>query len=107
MTGDSLYLYDLAVLVLNELADTGTKELCADESGDTADHVDSAGTCKIVEAHLSQPAAAPDPVSLNGIDKSGDNARIDAVRKELCSFCHSSRNDGSCCCAEHKVEYEA
>ena len=69
MTGERTYLH-AAVLLLLELADTSSEDLRADKSGDTADHMDSAGARKIVEAEVAQPAAAPDPVRLDRVDDS-------------------------------------
>ena len=74
VTGESADLCDLAFLVSLELTDTCSEDFRADESGDTADHMDSAGACEIVEAELVEPAAAPNPVSLDGIDERGDNS---------------------------------
>ena len=59
-----------------------------------------------MEAQLCEPAAAPYPVRLDGVYQSADNARVYAVGKELCAFCHSARNDGRGSRAEHEVEYE-
>ena len=104
MTGNGVDLNHLALCIFNILSDTGPKHCSADQCGDTADHMNGAGACVIVEAKLRKPAAAPDPVSLYRVDEKGDNCRIDAVGGELCAFGHSTRND---CCgggAEHKVE---
>ena len=56
----------LAVFI--KLADTGSDHLGTDECAQTADHVNAGGTSEINEAHLSQPAAAPDPVSLDRVN---------------------------------------
>ena len=56
----------LAVFI--KLADTGTDHLGTDECAQTADHVNAGGTSEINEAHLSQPAAAPDPVSFDRVN---------------------------------------
>ena len=57
----------LAVLAV--LADAGPKDLGADQRADAADHVHGSGTGEVVEAQLSQPAAAPDPVAGDGVDE--------------------------------------
>ena len=98
---------DLAVFVLFEFADTCAEDLCADQSRDTADHVNRTGAGKIVEAELTEPAAAPDPVRLNGIDDGGDNAGIDAVGQEFCALRHRAGHDRGGRGAENEVEHEA
>ena len=50
-------------------ADAGTQQVCADAGAYAAYHVYGGRTGKIVEPHLGQPAAAPDPVSGNGVDE--------------------------------------
>ena len=94
------------VLLLAELADTGAKDLGAHQSGDAAHHVNGAGAGKIVEAQLSQPAAAPDPVRLDGIDQGRDDAGVDAVTQEFGTLCHSAGDDGRRSGAEDQIEYE-
>ena len=98
---------DYSVFVYLEFTDTGAEDLCADKSGDTADHVDRAGAGEIVEAHLTEPAAAPDPVRFDRIDNSGDNTRVYTIGEEFGSLSHCARNDGRCGSAEHEVEYKA
>ena len=58
---------------------------------------DFAGSCaihmvggKVVEAQTGQPAAAPDPVGLNGVDQGRDHCGIDAVGKELGPLRHGA-----------------
>ena len=58
MARESIDLYDLAACILFELADARAEQLCADERGKTAYHVDGAGACKIMEAELRKPAIA-------------------------------------------------
>ena len=64
------------------------------------------GTCEIMEAHFGQPAAAPNPVTADGIYQSADQNAINAVNQEVGTFCHSTGNDGSCGSAEHGLENE-
>ena len=92
--------------VLSELADTRTDHLCTNEGAQTADHVDTCGTSEVNEAHLSQPAAAPDPVSLDRVNDRADNAGVDAVAEEFRSFCHRAGNDSCGSRAENEVEHE-
>ena len=107
MTRESADLDDLAVFISLEFADTRAEDLRADKSGDTADHVDRAGACEIVEADLAEPATAPDPVRFDRVDDRGDHARVYAVGQKLCTLRHSARNDRSGCSAEYEVEYKA
>ena len=106
MTGDCVDLCDLAVLVGFKFADSGSKDLGADQGGQTAYHVDSSGAGEIVEAQLSQPAAAPDPVCFHRVDQSGDHAGVYTVGQELGTLCHCAGNDGCGGCAEYQVEYK-
>ena len=106
VAGNGVDLCYLAALVLNILADTGSEEGSAHKCSDTADHVNGAGACIIVEAELRKPAAAPDPMGLDGIDEKGNNRGINAVGRKLGAFGHGARNDGCGGGAEHKVEYE-
>lgn len=94
----------LRLAVLAVLADTRTKECSANQSSYAADHVYSSGAGKVMEAELSQPAAAPNPVAGNWINDRTDDHGIDAVRAELGSLCHSTGNDGRCGCTEHSLE---
>ena len=106
MTREGIYLNNLTVLVPLELTDTGTNHFCTYKGCDAADHVDRAGTCEIMEAQLSQPAAAPDPVCFDGVDQSGNDGGIYTVAEELGPLCHGTGYDGCRGCTEHKVEYE-
>ena len=60
-----------------------------------------------MEAEACQPAAAPDPVGLNGVNQRGDHTGIDAVGQELGTLRHGTGNDGRSGGAEYQVEYEA
>ena len=55
---------------------------------------------------VGEPAAAPHPVRLDGIDDGTDDEGVDAVGEELGAFCHRARDDGRRCRAEHEVEEE-
>ena len=70
---------DLAVFIRCEFSDTWSQKLRTDEGGDSAYHVDGTGAGKIMKAYLGEPAAAPDPVCLNGINQGGNHRRIDTV----------------------------
>ena len=57
-----------------------------------------------MEAQLSQPAAAPDPVTGDRINNCRNNHGIDAVRGELGSLCHCTGNDGCSGCTEYGLK---
>ena len=106
MAGEGIYLRDLTALVAAKLAHPGPKNLGANQGADAAHHMDGAGAGKIVEAHLGQPAAAPNPVRLNGVDQCRDHSRIDTVGQEFRSFRHGTGYDGSCSGTEHQVKHK-
>ena len=106
MAREGIYLRDLTALVAAKFAHPGPKNLGANQGADAAHHMDGAGAGKIVEAHLGQPAAAPNPVRLNGVDQCRDHSRIDAVGQEFRSFRHSTGYDGSCSGTEHQVKHK-
>ena len=83
MAGDSPCLAVLAVF-----ADAGTEHPGTQAGGNTAHKVDRRGTGEIMEAQLSQPAAAPDPVAGNGIDDQADGGGVAAVGAELGALSH-------------------
>ena len=62
--------------VLAVFADARAYHFGADEGGDAAYHVYGGGACKVVEAKLAEPAAAPDPMPGNGIDDSADGKAV-------------------------------
>ena len=51
-----------------------------DQCAEAAYHMDGTGTCEIMEAHLREPAAAPDPVCFNRINNGRNDAGINTVR---------------------------
>ena len=106
MTLDRAYLDDLAVLVALEFTDTRTLHCCTDQGCDTADHVNCAGTCEIMETKSREPASAPDPVCFDRVDHCGDHTGIDTVGEEFCTLCHGTGNDGCGGGAEYHVEHE-
>ena len=59
-----------------------------------------------MESPLRQPAAAPDPVGLDGVDKQGDHSGINAVGGKLGALGHGAGDDGGGGGAEHQVEDE-
>ena len=79
MSRKSIYFYDLAVFIFFKLTDTRANHLGTNQSCNTTYHMDCCGTCKIVEAHLCQPAAAPDPVCLDRVDQCGNDAGVYTV----------------------------
>ena len=79
MSGECIYFYNLTTLILIKLTDTGSQQFCTDQCGNTTYHVDRTGSCEIMEAKLCQPAAAPDPVSFDGIDQCGDHTGVNTI----------------------------
>ena len=93
------------VAVLSVLADPGSQQNRTDQAGDAAHHMDHAGTGKIDEAQLGQPALpVPDPARLNGIDHGGDHSGVNAVAGEFGALRHGAGYDGCGSGAEHKLE---
>ena len=99
MAGDGVYG---AILIV--LADSGSQEPCPYEGTHAAYQMDAGGTGEIMESQFGKPAAAPDPVTGNGIDQKGNEYGIYAVGGELRPFCHGSGNDGGRSSAEHSLE---
>ena len=93
-----------SLAVLGVLTDTGTEDSCADKSCDAADHMHRRGACKIVEAKLCEPAAAPDPVARDRVDNCGNDHRINAVCRELGALCHRTGNDSRSSCTEYGLK---
>ena len=94
--------FRLAFLVV--LTDTGAEHGRADAGADAADHMYCRGTGKIMESQLTQPAAAPDPVPGDGVDKQGNTGRVNAVSAEFGALCHGAGNDGGRGRAEYGLE---
>ena len=92
----------LTTLVI--LADTGTEHPGTNTGTHAANHMDCSGTGKIMEAQLTQPAAAPDPVAGNGINEQRNRSGVDTVGAELGTFCHRAGNNGGRGGAEHSLE---
>ena len=57
-----------------------------------------------MEAQLTEPAAAPDPVAGDGVDQQGNGGGVDAVCAELGALCHGTGDDGGGGGAEHGLE---
>ncbi len=93
----------LAVLVV--LADTGAQHPGAQHGGDAAHEMHGGGTGEIMEAQLGQPAAAPDPVTGDGVNDQADGCRIQAVSAELGALGHGAGHDGGGGGAEHRLEH--
>ena len=107
MAREGVHFGNFAGGILCKLADTGSEQFGADQGGDAANHVDGAGAGEIVEAELSEPAAAPDPVGFNGINQCGNHTGIDAVGQEFSALCHGTGDDGGCGGTEHQIKYKA
>jgi len=104
MTGERIHADNLAALILGELADARANHLCANQRAQTADHVNRARTGVVMEAQLCQPAAAPNPVCLDGVNQRGNDGGIHAVGEELRALCHCAGDDGRRRRAENEVE---
>ena len=104
--GESIHADDLAFPIRGELANARAQHLGADQGGNAANHVDGAGAGKVMEAQLCQPAAAPDPMRLNGVDQRGNDCGIDAVGEELGTLGHGAGHDGGGGGTEHQIEHE-
>ena len=61
-------------------ADTGSQQPGADTGAHAAHHMYGGRAGKVVEAHLCQPAASPDPVAGNRVDNQADSNAVNAVR---------------------------
>ena len=94
----------LGLSILVVLANPGSKHPGTDTGAHAANHMDCGGTGKIMEAQLAQPAAAPDPVAGNRINKQGNGGGVDAVGAELGALCHRAGNNGGRGGAEHRLE---
>ena len=68
--------------------------------------MDGAETCVDTETQLAEPATAPEPVGFYEVNEERDHCRINAVRGELDTFCHSAGDSGGGSGAENKVENE-
>ena len=106
MSGERVYPCNLAVFIFYKFSNTGSKDFRANQSAETAHHVDGTGACEIMEAKLGEPAAAPDPVRFNRIHQCGNDAGVYTVGQELRTLCHSAGYDGRCGRTEYQVEYE-
>ncbi len=65
---------DFSIFVI--FSNTRSEDFGTDKCADTADHMYSCGTGKIVESHLCEPAAAPDPVTCYRVNKNTDRCTI-------------------------------
>ena len=106
VTGNGVDFRHFAALIFGIFPDTGAQENCADEGGDTADHMDCRRACIVVETKSRKPAAAPNPMRFNGINEQGNDRGINAIGNKFRSFRHRARNDGRRRRAEHEVEHE-
>ena len=62
------------------------------------------GTGEIVEAHLADEAAAPDPVTGDRVNHKADHKTVYTVRREFCTLSHGTGNDSSRGCTEDSLE---
>ena len=59
-----------------------------------------------MKTNLTQPAASPDPVSLDRVDDQTDHARIYTISRKFCPLCHSPGNDRCRCRTKDQIEYK-
>ena len=57
-----------------------------------------------MKAHLSEPAAAPNPMTGNRVDEQGDAQRVQAVCGELGTLCHRTGDNGCRGRTEYRLE---
>ncbi|GFI51506.1 hypothetical protein IMSAGC020_02720 [Lachnospiraceae bacterium] len=102
-----IYFQNFSARIPGKFSDTGTKNFCTDQCGNTAYHMNRTGAGKIMEAKLRKPSSSPDPVCFDRIDQRRNNTGINTIGKKFCTFCHCTGNDGRRCSTEYKVEYKA
>ena len=84
------------------LTDPGSQHDGPGQGRHAAHHVDHPGTGKIhhavaqaeIGAQLRQPAAAPDPVAIDGVDDHRNEKAINDKSRELPAFRHGAGGDG-------------
>ena len=113
MTGNGAALALAAVF-----ADAGTQCHGTDQSQHTAHAMHDGRACKVVEhvaecrhhesvgSVVAEPAAAPCPVTLDGVDEQRDARTVDEIHRELGAFSHGTTDDGSRCGTEDGLEDE-
>ena len=90
--------------VFSVFADTRSKDDGTDKCCNTTDHMYCTGTCKIMEAHLADKPAAPDPVSGYRVNDQADQETVDTIGRKFSTFCHGSGYDRSGGCTEYCLE---
>ena len=99
MTGNSL---SIAVLII--FSDTRSQHLRAYKRRYAAYHMNSCGTCKIMESQFRKPSASPNPMTGYGINNRAYAQRINAVCGKLRALCHRARYNSGRCGTEHRLE---
>ena len=74
MTGNRVDFDNFAVFIRHILPDPGAENDSTNQCRNPAHHMNGTGSCVIMKPSLGQPAAAPDPMGLNGIDQQADHA---------------------------------
>ncbi|MNI41351.1 hypothetical protein D3C73_956020 [compost metagenome] len=77
-----------------ELAETRLKQDGRDYCRRCTCKMDYSGTCIILHAQFSQPAAAPYPVSYYRVDYNGEQNSEDDIYAKLSAFSHTTGYDG-------------
>ena len=76
------------------LADAGSEQEGAGESGPGADAVDEGGAGVVHEAEVAEPAAAPAPVDHDRVDQAGDEDGVEEVGGEFGALGECAGDDG-------------
>ena len=101
MTGDGV---DAAVLAV--LSEARPEKEHAHERGPSAHAMHDRGTGEIVEAHSTQPAAAPDPMSGDGVHERYEQGREQDIGLELDALGHGARHNRRGGGGEHELKEE-
>ena len=64
------------------------------------------GTGKINKLKTTQPASAPYPSCLNGIDNQTDDCGVETIGGKLCPLRHCTGNNRGCRCTEDQLEHK-
>ena len=93
-----------------EFTDARADQRCCDKGRQAADHVHHAGTGEVddtgsvTDGDIAQPAAAPDPVTVNRVNNSAQDKTVSKVRGNFHSFRDGAGDDGSGGSGEHHLE---
>ena len=103
-----------AVLTIFSITRPQNDSTCQGKS--STHRMNNSRTCEVVEncakgAHhesvgigIAQPASAPRPMALNGIDEQGDENAVNTIHRELSTLRHGPRYDSGTRGTEHRLE---